>query len=61
MRWFSGIALALAVLVGAARADEAEAAKRVEQLGGTVTRDDKQPGSPVTEVALAGPRARTKT
>jgi hypothetical protein len=57
MRWFSSVVLALAALYGAARADEAEAAKRVEKLGGTVTRDDRQPGGPVVKVTLGGPPA----
>jgi hypothetical protein len=56
MRWFASAVLALPAPGGAARADEAEAAKRVEQLGGTVTRDGKQPGSPAVKVTLTGPK-----
>jgi len=56
MRWFSSVVLVLAALGGVARTDEAEAAKRIENLGGTVTRDDKQPGSPVVKVTLTGPK-----
>jgi hypothetical protein len=44
----------LACLCGAAQADEASAVKAVENLGGTVTRDDKLPGKPVIEVNLGG-------
>src|ERR687884_316868 len=45
-----GAAMLLACLSGAARADEASAAKAVGKLGGTVTRDDKLPGKPVIGV-----------
>ena len=41
------------ILSGAARADEADAVKVVEKLGGKLTRDDKQPGKPVVEVNLS--------
>ena len=58
MRWFSCVVLALAALVGAARADEAEAVKGIEKLGGTVTRDDKQPGGPAVKVTLNGPKVK---
>ena len=58
MRWFASAVPALAALGGAARAGEAEAAKRVEQLGGTVTRDGKQPGSPAVKVTLTGPKVK---
>jgi uncharacterized protein (TIGR03067 family) len=39
--------------VKAPRADEADAVKLVEKLGGKITRDDKQPGKPVVEVNLS--------
>jgi internalin A len=37
-----------------ARADEEAAIKAIEKLGGKVYRDEKQPGKPVTRVALNG-------
>ena len=52
MRLSISTLLTLMVLSGAARADEAAAIKLVEKLGGTVTRDDKQPGKPVIEVEI---------
>jgi len=51
-----GAVILLACLSGAARADEASAAKAVEKLGGKVTRDEKLPGKPVTGVTLGGGR-----
>src|SRR5436309_312206 len=45
-----GAVMLLACLSGAARADEASAVKAIENLGGTVTRDDKLPGKPVIGV-----------
>jgi internalin A len=53
MRWSLGAMLAVLTVSGAARADEAAAVKLIEKLGGTITRDDKQPGKPVIEVDLA--------
>ena len=47
-----GAVMLLACLSGAARADEASAAKAVENLGGKVYRDDKLPGKPVIGVHL---------
>ena len=44
---------AVVILSATARADEADAVKLVEKLGGKVTRDDKQPGKPVVEVNLS--------
>src|SRR3954453_18459345 len=51
-----GAVMLLAYLSGAARADEADAVKAVEKLGGTPTRDDKLPGEPVTRVSLGNTR-----
>ena len=48
-----GAVMLLACLSGAARADEASAVKAIENLGGTVTRDDKLPGKPVIGVKLS--------
>ena len=53
MRGPLGALAAVVILSGAARADEADAVKVVEKLGGKVTRDDKQPGKPVVEVNLS--------
>src|SRR2546425_614201 len=53
MRCCLGALLAALILSGAARADEADAVKLVEKLGGTIKRDDKQPGKPVVEVDLS--------
>ena len=61
MRWFLGVLAAVVVLSGAVRADEADAVKMVEKLGGKITRDDKQPGKPVVEVNLSLKRSRTRT
>src|SRR5260370_1393755 len=47
-----GSVLSVMVLCGAVQADEADAIKLVEQLGGTITRDDKQAGKPVVGVAF---------
>jgi hypothetical protein len=44
--------VAVVILAGAARADEADAVKLVEKFGGTIKRDDKQPGKPVVEVTI---------
>src|SRR5580700_5094501 len=53
MRGFLGALVAVVILSSAARADEADAVKLVEKLGGKITRDDKQPGKPVVEVNLS--------
>jgi internalin A len=45
--------MAMALLAGAAMADEAEAVKRLERLGGKATKDAKVPGEPVVEVYAA--------
>src|SRR5438105_2399943 len=64
MRW-TVLTLSLVCLAApVARADEAEAVKYVEKLGGTVTRDANLPGNPVVAVDLswrlpAGPRPVT--
>src|SRR5262245_62445988 len=47
-----GMLLGLLVLAVAGRADEAAAVKAIEQLGGKVKRDTKQPGKPVVAVDL---------
>ena len=52
MRKFLGALAVLVILSGVARADEADAVKVIEKLGGKVTRDEKQPGKPVVEVNL---------
>jgi hypothetical protein len=44
--------LAVVILSGAARGDEASALKLIEQLKGTVRRDDKQNDKPVVAVRL---------
>ena len=44
---------AVVILAGTARADEADVVRFVEQIRGTVKRDDKQPGKPVVTVSLA--------
>ena len=54
MRSFIGALVAAMVLCGAARADGADAVKRIEKLGGTGHRDDKQPSKPVDAVILDG-------
>ena len=54
MRWSPGAMLAVVVLCGPTRADEAASVRMVEKLGGKVTRDDKQPDKPVIGVSLAG-------
>jgi internalin A len=41
------------------KADEADVAKLVEKLGGTITRDDTQPGNPVIAVNLARNKGAT--
>jgi len=56
MRWSISALLAVMILSGAARGDEADAVKMVEQLGGTIKRDDKQPGKPVVAVDLSRTR-----
>ncbi len=58
MRCCLGALLAAVVLSGcsarpSAPRDDPDPAKRVEQLGGTIARDDTQPGKPVIEVNLA--------
>jgi len=53
MRCSLGALAVVVILFGAARADEADAVKVVEKLGGKITRDDKQPGKPVVEVNLS--------
>src|SRR4051794_7403526 len=45
--------LATAFLVGSALADEAASVKQLERLGGTATKDTKEPGEPVVEVYAA--------
>jgi internalin A len=45
--------VAVALLAGAAMADEGEAVKRLARLGGKATRDAKLPGMPVVEVYAA--------
>jgi internalin A len=52
MRNCCGVLAMVLLLSGAARADEADAVKLVEKLGGTIKRDDKQPDKPVIEVSL---------
>src|SRR5580704_16599669 len=44
--------LAVVILSGAVRADEADAVKVVEKLGGKIIRDDKQPGKPIVGVGF---------
>ena len=56
MRWSIGAMLAVVILSGTARADEADAIKVVESLRGLVQRDDKQPAHPVIEVRSTYPR-----
>src|SRR5262245_49304970 len=56
MRWFMGVVLATGVLSASALADETLAVKLVEKLGGSVTRDDKQPGKPVIGVTVSSPK-----
>src|SRR5260370_24894002 len=46
--------LAVVILSGAARDDEADGVKVIQKLGGKITRDDKQTGKPVVEVNLIG-------
>ena len=53
MRRSLGALAAVVILTGAVRADEADAIKLVERLGGKIKRDDKQPGKPVVEVNLS--------
>src|SRR4051812_8305489 len=57
MRWCMGTLATVLLLSSAARADEAEVAKRIEKLGGTVLRDEQQPGNPVVGVDLTGASA----
>ncbi len=40
--------------IAADQADESQAVREIEQLGGQVTRDDKAPGRPVTAVSFEG-------
>jgi internalin A len=53
MRGSLGALMVVVILSSTARADEADAVKLVEKLGGKITRDDKQPGKPVVEVNLS--------
>ena len=55
--WMVGLSLALA---SGLRADEEAAVKSVEKLGGTVERDDKASGKPVTAVNLTGWKVTNK-
>jgi hypothetical protein len=48
--------MALVILVGDARADEAATVNRIESLGGKVTRDKNQSGNPVIGVSFKTPR-----
>jgi hypothetical protein len=45
---------AVVILAGVARADESDAVKLIEKLGGKIKRDDDQPAKPVFEVNLYG-------
>ena len=52
-RWAgTGVLLGLLLVTMASRADEAEAIKAVQKLGGKVTVDEKRPGKPVVAVNL---------
>src|SRR5262245_23927314 len=44
------------ILVGYTRADEASAAKAIEDVHGRITRDEKHPGKPVIAIDLSDPR-----
>ncbi|HTU18872.1 MAG TPA: hypothetical protein VMG10_12505 [Gemmataceae bacterium] len=48
--------MALLMPVAAGRADEASAVKTIKELGGSFTRDAKQPGKPIVSVLLRGPQ-----
>src|SRR4051812_42555276 len=48
----ASVGLMTLCLSGVAYADEADAVKVVEKLGGKIIRDDKQPGKPVVGVDL---------
>ena len=51
-RWaVSAVVIGLLVMAKAGRADEAEAVKAIEKLGGIVTVDAKQPAKPVVRVS----------
>src|ERR1700681_4626928 len=54
------IGLVMLLPVGIVRADEAEdrAVRVIKGLGGSITRKDKTPGSPVVGVRLWGPEIR---
>ena len=54
MRWSFAILFALVYLAAEAPADEAAVSKFIEDVGGRITRDVKQPGKPVISVYLAG-------
>src|SRR5437879_1742866 len=62
MRWSLGAVLSVVVLCGCSekkpatkgkRDNEVVAVKLVEKLGGTITRDEKQPDKPVIGVSLS--------
>ena len=56
-RWAAiAVVIGLLVLAKAGRADEAEAVKAIEKLGGKVEVDYKQPGKPVVSVEFRGVR-----